>query len=46
MIFTPLSRDPGLSAESFGLAAGLFYIGYLLFGIPSNMAMVRHGARV
>lgn len=41
----PMSKDLGLTAASFGLAAGLFYLGYLVFEIPSNMAMVKFGAR-
>lgn len=46
VLFGPLSKDLGLTASSFGLAAGLFYIGYLLFEIPSNMGMVKFGARI
>ncbi|SMG60721.1 MFS transporter [Paraburkholderia susongensis] len=46
VLFGPLSKDLGLTASSFGLAAGLFYIGYLLFEIPSNMGMVKFGARL
>lgn len=42
----PISSDLGLTASAFGLAAGLFYVGYLIFEIPSNMAMVRFGARI
>lgn len=45
VLFGPLSRDLHLTVADFGLAAGLFYIGYLLFEIPSNMGMVRFGAR-
>lgn len=45
VLFTPLSQDLGLTASGFGLAAGLFYLGYLIFEIPSNMAMVKFGAR-
>jgi MFS family permease len=41
----PISSDLGLTATTFGLAAGLFYIGYLVFEIPSNMALARFGAR-
>lgn len=41
----PMSKDIGLTAASFGLAAGLFYLGYLVFEVPSNMAMVKFGAR-
>jgi MFS family permease len=42
----PMSQDLGLTSAAFGLSAGLFYIGYLLFEIPSNMAMVKFGARI
>lgn len=46
VLFSPMAKDLGLSATSFGLAAGLFYIGYLIFEIPSNMAMARFGAKI
>ena len=46
VIAAPLSKDLGLTAASFGLAAGFFYIGYLLFEIPSNMLLAKVGARV
>jgi MFS family permease len=46
VIAGPLSLDLGLTAASFGLAAGFFYIGYLLFEIPSNMLLAKVGARV
>ncbi|MBT2793555.1 MFS transporter [Paraburkholderia strydomiana] len=45
VLFSPLSKDLNLTAASFGFAAGLFYVGYLLFEIPSNIAMARFGAR-
>ncbi len=35
-----------LSAEMFGLLSGLFFIGYLLFEIPSNIILQKIGARV
>ncbi|MGC0373011.1 MFS transporter [Streptomyces sp. SAI-229] len=41
----PMSTDLGLTSAAFGLAAGLFYIGYCFFEIPSNMAMAKFGAR-
>lgn len=41
-----MSLDLSLSASAFGLAAGLFYVGYLLFEIPSNMLLVKFGARM
>lgn len=38
-------RDLGLTATAYGLGAGLFFIGYFLFEIPSNLAVVKFGAR-
>jgi MFS family permease len=46
VIAGPLSLDLGLTAASFGLAAGFFYIGYLFFEIPSNMILAKVGARL
>ena len=40
-----MSEDLGLSETMFGLASGLFFIGYLLFEVPSNIALHRFGAR-
>jgi MFS transporter, ACS family, tartrate transporter len=40
-----MSEDIGLSASAFGLGAGIFFIGYAIFEIPSNAGMVRFGAR-
>jgi MFS transporter, ACS family, tartrate transporter len=36
----------GLSAEMFGFLSGIFFIGYLIFEIPSNMILQRIGARI
>lgn len=41
-----MNKDLGLTAEQFGLGAGLFFIGYFLFEIPSNLIMQRVGARI
>jgi MFS family permease len=35
-----------LDEEAYSLGAGIFYIGYLLFEVPSNLILVRIGARV
>jgi ACS family tartrate transporter-like MFS transporter len=43
---TELRRDLGLSATAFGLGGGLFFLGYCLFEIPSNLLLERFGARV
>ena len=40
-----MSEDIGLTAAGYGLGAGIFFIGYALFEIPSNGGMYRFGAR-
>ena len=40
-----MNADIGLSASAFGLGAGIFFIGYFLFEIPSNLILQRVGAR-
>ena len=36
----------GLSARSFALGAGIFFVGYTIFEIPSNVLLARIGARL
>lgn len=40
-----MTQDLGLSAIQFGLASGIFFIGYILLEVPSNLALHRYGAR-
>jgi MFS transporter, ACS family, tartrate transporter len=40
-----MNKDLGLSAYFFGLGAGVFYGGYCLFEVPSNLVLERVGAR-
>jgi MFS family permease len=40
-----LKRDLGLGATAYGVAAGLFFLGYALFEVPSNLILERVGAR-
>ena len=40
-----MNRDLGISATAFGLAAGVFFLTYFLLEVPSNVALVRFGAR-
>ncbi|MFF7381930.1 MFS transporter [Streptomyces griseoluteus] len=40
-----MSTDLGFSEASYGLGAGLFFIGYFLFEVPSNLLLQRVGAR-
>ena len=36
----------GFSSRVYGLGAGIFFLGYFLFEIPSNLVLARVGARV
>src|SRR4029077_3691702 len=40
-----MNRALGLGDAAFGLGAGLFFVGYFLFEIPSNLILHRVGAR-
>ena len=42
---TQMNRDLHFSASIYGLGAGLFFISYGLCEIPSNLLLVRFGAR-
>jgi MFS family permease len=41
-----MNRDIGLSASQFGFGAGLLFITYCLFEIPSNLVLFRVGPRL
>ncbi len=41
-----MNVDLGLSSAVFGLGAGIFFIGYVAFEIPSNVLLERFGARI
>jgi ACS family tartrate transporter-like MFS transporter len=41
-----MNRDLGFGPEVYGYGAGIFFWGYLLFEIPSNLLMDRVGARI
>ena len=40
-----MTKDLGLTAAQFGFAAGVFFVGYILLEIPSNLALHKFGAR-
>lgn len=40
-----MQSDLGFSDAAYGLGAGIFFVGYVLFEIPSNLLMTRIGAR-
>lgn len=43
---THMEHDLGIGAAAYGLGAGLFFIGYALFEVPSNMLLQKVGARI
>ncbi len=40
-----MNKDLGLSASAFGFGAGIFFLAYFLFEVPSNLLLERLGAR-
>jgi MFS family permease len=40
-----LSADLGIGAAAYGLGAGLFFVSYAVFEVPSNMLLQRFGAK-
>jgi MFS family permease len=40
-----LAADLGISAAAYGLGAGIFFLGYALLEVPSNLAAYRFGPR-
>jgi D-galactonate transporter len=42
----PMSKDLGFSNVVFGGAAGVFFLSYFIFEVPSNLALDRFGARI
>ena len=41
-----MQADLGLSDTAYGIGAGMFFVGYFLFEVPSNLLLRRVGARV
>ncbi|HSZ39154.1 MAG TPA: MFS transporter [Trebonia sp.] len=40
-----MNKALGLTDAAFGLASGLFFVGYFIFEVPSNLALTRAGPR-
>src|SRR5580692_8184120 len=40
-----MNRELGITSQQFGLAAGIFFCGYFLFEVPSNLVLHKVGAR-
>ncbi|MEL7631883.1 MULTISPECIES: MFS transporter [Sporomusa] len=41
-----MNKELGISASAFGIIAGIFFISYFFFEVPSNVIMHKVGARV
>jgi sugar phosphate permease len=41
-----MNADLALTAEMYGIAAGIFYIAYIIFEVPSNIILTRVGAKL
>jgi MFS family permease len=40
-----MNRELGLTAEMFGFGVGIFFFGYFIFEVPSNLVLEKVGAR-
>ena len=40
------NKELALTSEAFGFISGIFFIGYFLFEVPSNVMLNKYGARV
>ena len=41
-----MTRDLAIDSDQYGLLVGIFFVGYFLFEIPSNLPLHRIGARI
>jgi ACS family tartrate transporter-like MFS transporter len=41
-----MNQDLGFSSTVFGIGAGIFFVGYFLFEVPSNLILNKVGARI
>ena len=41
-----MNQELGITSQQFGLVAGIFFFGYFLFEVPSNLILHKVGARV
>src|ERR1700745_2529254 len=41
-----MNKELGITSQQYGLIFGIFFFGYLLFEIPSNLLLHKIGARV
>src|ERR1035437_7259122 len=41
-----MSADLGFTATIFGMGSSIFFLGYIIFEVPSNMALQKFGPRI
>ncbi len=41
-----MNKELGMASQQYGMAAGIFFIGYFVFEVPSNLMLHKVGARV
>jgi MFS transporter, ACS family, tartrate transporter len=41
-----MNKDLGVTSQQFGLLAGIFFFGYFIFEVPSNLLLHKIGARI
>src|ERR1700761_7919831 len=41
-----MNKAVGIDPKTYGLGAGIFFVGYFLLEVPSNLALQRFGARI
>ncbi|PYU65893.1 MAG: MFS transporter [Acidobacteria bacterium] len=41
-----MNKELAITSQQFGLIAGIFFIGYVIFEVPSNLLLHRIGARI
>jgi MFS transporter, ACS family, tartrate transporter len=41
-----MNKELGITSQQFGLIAGVFFIGYVIFEVPSNLLLHKIGARI
>ena len=41
-----MNKELGITSQQFGLVAGIFFFGYFIFEVPSNLLLYKIGARI
>ena len=41
-----MNKELGITSQQFGLLTGIFFLGYFIFEVPSNLLLYKIGARI